>query len=383
MSNSSLVSYTRISPNKTSPRRNKIDRITIHHMAGNLSVETCGNVFVPSSRQASSNYGIGSDGRVGMYVEEKDRSWCSSSSANDHRAVTIEVADDGRNPWHCSDAAMNTLVELCADICRRNGIPKLIYTGDTRGNLTMHKWFAATDCPGNFLESRFQWIADEVNKKLGASTAPCPSIPEIDNKTTYAVQKGDTLYGISKKFNMSVDQLKSLNGLVSNTIYVGQVLKVSGSIPSPSPAPSQTLKPNPVKPSGNQIVKDGQIHARNFAVPGLSADGIRGVNTIKAGIKVLQQAMNLDYRAGLVVDGIWGTKSERALGKHTVRKGETQYMVTALQILLMLKGYNPNGLENPGTFGSGCEKAVRQYQSDRGLGVDGVAGYKTFKSLIA
>lgn len=179
MSNSSLVSYTKISPNKTVPRNHKIDRITIHHMAGNLSVETCGNVFAPSSRQASSNYGIGSDGRVGMYVEEKDRSWCSSSKANDHRAVTIEVADDGRNPWHCSDAAMNTLVELCADICRRNGIPELIYTGDTRGNLTMHKWFAATDCPGSFLESKFQWIADEVNKKLGVSSSP--SIPEIDN----------------------------------------------------------------------------------------------------------------------------------------------------------------------------------------------------------
>ncbi len=135
-------------------------------MAGDLSVESCGNVFAPSSRKASSNYGIGSDGRVGMYVEEKDRSWCSSSGANDHRAVTIEVADDRRNPWHSSDAAMNKLIELCADICRRNGIPKLIYTGDTRGNLTMHKWFAATDCPGNFLESRFQWIADEVNKRL-------------------------------------------------------------------------------------------------------------------------------------------------------------------------------------------------------------------------
>ena len=381
MSNSSLVNYTRISPNKTSPRNHKIDRITIHHMAGNLSVETCGNVFAPSSRQASSNYGIDSDGRVGMYVEEKDRSWCSSSKANDHRAVTIEVADDGRNPWHCSDAAMNTLVELCADICRRNDIPKLIYTGDTRGNLTMHKWFAATDCPGSFLESRFQWIADEVNKKLGASTAPSPSVPEIDNKTTYAVQKGDTLYGISKKFNMSVEQLKSLNGLVSNTIYVGQVLKVSVSTTSQTTPPAPSTKPNPVKPSGNQIVKDGQIHARNFAAKGLGADGIRGANTVKAGIKVLQQAMNLDYQAGLAIDGIWGRKSEAALGRHTVRRGEKQYMVTALQILLMLKGYYCNGVD--GHFGAGCEKAVRQYQADHGIGVDGIAGYKTFKSLIS
>ena len=167
MSNSALVNYTRISPNKTSPRNHKIDRITIHHMAGNLSVETCGSVFAPSSRQASSNYGIDSDGRVGMYVEEKDRSWCSSNKANDHRAVTIEVADDViGNGWHSSDKAMNKLIELCADICKRNGIARLNYTGDTNGNLTMHKWFAATDCPGAFLEGKFSWIAEQVNKKL-------------------------------------------------------------------------------------------------------------------------------------------------------------------------------------------------------------------------
>lgn len=171
MSNSSLVDYVKISPNKTSPRNHRIDRITIHHMAGNLSVETCGNVFAPSSRQASANYGIDSDGRVGMYVEEKDRSWCSSNKANDHRAVTIEVADDQGGPnWHSSDKAMNKLVELCADICKRNGISRLNYTGDTNGNLTMHKWFAATDCPGAYLESKFSWITDQVNAILSGKT---------------------------------------------------------------------------------------------------------------------------------------------------------------------------------------------------------------------
>ena len=181
MSNSSLVDYIKISPNKTSPRNHAIDRITIHHMAGNLSVETCGNVFAPSSRQASSNYGIGSDGRVGMYVEEKDRSWCSSNKANDHRAVSIEVADDSSNPWHSSDKAMNKLVELCADICKRNGIARLNYTGDTKGNLTMHKWFAATDCPGAYLESKFPWIADQVNKILAGGTADSAGSGNVDN----------------------------------------------------------------------------------------------------------------------------------------------------------------------------------------------------------
>lgn len=171
MSNSKLVNYTRLSPNCNKPRNHRIDKITIHHMAGNLTVEQCGAVFAPTSRQASSNYGIGSDGRVGMYVEECNRSWCSSNAENDHRAVTIEVANDGGAPdWHVSDNALSKLIELCADICKRNGISKLNYTGDKTGNLTMHKWFAATGCPGPYLESKFPYIAEQVNKRLSAGS---------------------------------------------------------------------------------------------------------------------------------------------------------------------------------------------------------------------
>lgn len=217
MSNSSLVDYVKISPNKTSPRNHKIDRITIHHMAGNLSVETCGNVFAPSSRQASANYGIDSDGRVGMYVEEKDRSWCSSNKANDHRAVTIEVADDViGNGWHSSDKAMNKLVELCADICRRNGITRLNYTGDTNGNLTMHKWFASTDCPGAYLESKFPRIAEQVNKKLSGEDKKEESKP---------VQKpGDKAYS-ENRINYRVHQ-QSVGWLPR--VEDGQVAGVTG-----------------------------------------------------------------------------------------------------------------------------------------------------------
>lgn len=166
MSNSSLVNYTRISPHRTSPRNHKIDTITIHHMAGNLTVERCGEVF--QSREASTNYGIGTDGRVGMYVEEKDRSWASANAPNDHRAVTIELANDGgaSTNWHVSDTAIEKCIELCVDICQRNGIPRLNFTGDRSGNLTMHKWFYATACPGPYLESKFGYIADEVNRRL-------------------------------------------------------------------------------------------------------------------------------------------------------------------------------------------------------------------------
>lgn len=377
MSNSALVNHVHLSPNYTAMSNKKNDAIVIHHMAGKLTVEQCGNVFAPSSRKASSNYGIDGNGRIGLYVEEKNRSWATSSKAIDSRAITIEVANSvaGGN-WPVSDKAMASLINLCVDICKRNGIPRLNYTGDKSGNLQMHKWYAATGCPGAYLESKFPYIANEVNKRLNGNTTP--SLPESSG--TYTVQKGDTLSSIARKYGTTYQKLAELNGIQDpSKIYVGQVLKVTG-----SSAPSlPEIKPETPSTSVNQIVKDGQIHARNFAAPGLNADGIRGANTIKAGIKVLQQGMNLDYGAGLALDGIWGSKSEAALGNHTVRRGERQYMVTALQILLMLKGYYPNGVENPGHFGAGCEKAVRQYQKDHGIGVDGVAGYKTFKSLIS
>ena len=170
--NSPLVTYTKISPMKNTTRVHSkynpngvIDKITIHHMAGNLSVETCGQVF--QVNETSSTYGVGSDGRVAMYVEEKHRPWTSSSPANDYRAITIEVANDGGKPnWHVSDKALAKTIELCVDICKRNGIKKLNYTGDSTGNLTKHNMFTATVCPGPYLESKFQYIADEVNKKL-------------------------------------------------------------------------------------------------------------------------------------------------------------------------------------------------------------------------
>ncbi len=194
MSNSNLVSYTKLSPNCSKPRTHAIDTITIHHMAGNLSVETCGNVFAKTSRQASSNYGIGSDGRVGLYVDEANRSWCSGNRANDHRAITIEVANDDagvkNKTWTVSASAYKALIKLCADICRRNGISKLVWDSnkDNRvnhkngANMTLHKDFAATGCPGPYLESKMPEIAAEVNKLLNNVTPtvnPAPSNPNV------------------------------------------------------------------------------------------------------------------------------------------------------------------------------------------------------------
>ena len=176
MSNSPLVNYTKLSPNYT-PRKDKIRKITIHHVAGNASVESLGAQFFPVERQGSSNYGVGSDGRVGMYVEEKNRAWTSGSPENDHQAITIETANDGGAPdWHVSDKALNKLIELCVDICKRNGIEKLIYTGDKNGNLTRHNMFMATACPGKYLQSKFPYIAEEVNKRLGVASAPITDV---------------------------------------------------------------------------------------------------------------------------------------------------------------------------------------------------------------
>ena len=110
--NSSLVSYTKLSPNNSGQRTHSIDRITPHCVVGQCSVETLGNIFAPTTKQASSNYGIGVDGRVGMYVEEKNRSWCSSSSENDQRAVTIECASDATAPYAFKDVVYNKLIEL-------------------------------------------------------------------------------------------------------------------------------------------------------------------------------------------------------------------------------------------------------------------------------
>ena len=200
MSNSNLVSYTKISPNKTVPRRDKIKKITIHHMAGNLSIETCGNVFAPVQKEASSNYGIGTDGRIGMYVEEKDRAWTSGNRANDNQAVTIEVANDSLAPeWHVSDKALESLIDLCVDICQRNGIEKLIYTGDKNGNLTLHRFFQATNCPGPYLESKIPYIVQQVNQRLG--------VVGVEKKVLYTVQVGAFQY--PENANKRLKELKA------------------------------------------------------------------------------------------------------------------------------------------------------------------------------
>ena len=190
--NSPMVVYTKLSPNHSGQRTHSIDRITPHCVVGQCSVETLGSIFAPSSRQASSNYGIGEDGRVGMYVEEKNRSWCSSSNANDQRAVTIECASDNTEPYAFKDVVYQTLIKLCVDICQRNGKKKLLWLGDKDTTLaytpkademvlTVHCWFANKSCPGSWMYARMGDLASKVTAQLsGSKQEETPAVTDAE-----------------------------------------------------------------------------------------------------------------------------------------------------------------------------------------------------------
>lgn len=192
--NSSLVSYTKLSPNHSGQRTHSIDRITPHCVVGQLSAESICGCFTSPSRQASCNYGIGTDGRISLCVEEKNRSWCSSSNANDQRAITIECASDRSEPYAMNDKVYASLISLCTDICKRNGKKKLLWLGDKNKTLnyapksdemviTVHRWFANKSCPGNWLYARLGDLAAKVTANLGGNTSPADG-------TLYRVQVG-------------------------------------------------------------------------------------------------------------------------------------------------------------------------------------------------
>ena len=225
--NSPLVSYTKLSPNHSGQRTHVIDRITPHCVVGQCSVETLGNIFAPTERRASCNYGIGADGRVGMYCEEKNRSWCSSSNANDQRAVTIECASDTKAPYAFKNVVYNKLIELCVDICKRNGKKKLLWLGDKSKTLnykpksdemvlTVHRWFANKSCPGDWMYQRMGDLAVKVTAKLGGATTAEPKKP-VSNGTLYRVQVG----AYSKKENAD-NQLKAVKAKGFNA-FITQV----------------------------------------------------------------------------------------------------------------------------------------------------------------
>lgn len=288
MSNSSLVTYTKISPNKTSPRKNKIDTITIHCVVGQLSVESLGNVFAPTSRRASSNYGIGTDGRIAMYVEEKDRSWCSSSGSNDNRAITIECASDKTHPYAINDKVYKALIKLLVDICKRNGISELKWKADKsligqpdKQNMTAHRWFANKSCPGDYIYNRLGQIASEVNAKLNSGS---PGSPNVKPEILYRVQTG----AFSKKANADAMLTKvKAAGFDTYMVKVDNLYKIQvGAFSKKTNADAMAAK--------------------------LKAAGFDTYITTKSGTAVTTSSKkSIDEIAREVIQGLWGNGQDR------------------------------------------------------------------------
>lgn len=233
--NSPLVVYTKLSPNHSGQRTHSIDRITPHCVVGQLSAESICGCFISPDRQASCNYGIGSDGRVSLCVEEKNRSWCTSSRENDQRAITIECASDSKHPYAFRDAVYNSLVELCTDICKRNGKKMLLWLGDKEKTLnyipqademvlTVHRWYANKSCPGDWMYARMGDLASKVTAALNGGTDTTP--PETDNSqdNTPAVDVTDPEKTIWNTLQAAIGNAYGTAGLMGN-LYAESALK--------------------------------------------------------------------------------------------------------------------------------------------------------------
>ena len=275
--NSSLVSYTQISPNKTPNRSHAIDTITIHCVVGQCTVQRLGDIFAPTSRQASSNYGVGYDGKIGMYVEEKDRSWRSSSAENDHRAVTIEVASDTTEPYAVTDKAYAAMLDLVTDICRRNGIKKLVWSTNKNDqvnhlngcNMTVHRDYANKSCPGTYLYERHGAIAAEVNKRLAAGDGGSQGGASTEGYTKImgaAVATAAQMQSYIKSVNPSAAQ--SVIDMIPLYLSEGAAEGVRGDI-----AFAQScLETGNFGFSGSAVTLD----QNNFCGMGVTANGLKG-----------------------------------------------------------------------------------------------------------
>lgn len=288
--NSPLVTYKRITNNKTSPRNHAIDTITIHCIVGQWTAKQGCDYFATTDRECSANYVVGKDGSIGLSVEEKDRSWCSSSSSNDHRAITIEVASDTAHPYAVTDEAYNALIKLVADICKRNGIKKLLWKADKsligqvdKQNMTVHRWFANKSCPGEYLYSRHSDIAAKVNALLGDSAGETAQTPTT--QTLYRVQVG----AYSKKANADAMLEKIKNaGFDTYMVQVDGLYKVQvGAYSKKSNADAMAAK--------------------------LKASGFDTYITTKSGTAVSAgtQKKSVTELAKEVIAGKWGNGSDR------------------------------------------------------------------------
>lgn len=306
MSNSRLVDMTMLSPNHSGRRNQPITKIAIHHTAGAVSAATIGQIFKPTSRQASCNYGIGNENKIVLCVDESNRSWCTSSSWCDNRAITIEVANssNGGN-WPVSDRVLATLIDLVMDICRRNGIKNCTYTGGKDGVLQKHEWYANTNCPGPYLGSKFSYIASEVNKRLhGGSTSP-------------SVTQSSSLYRVRKSWS----DAKSQKGAFRN---FENAKKCANANPGYSVYDANGRSVYPITSSQSKSVDtlareviagnwgNGQERVKRLTSAGYDYNSVQNrVNEILSSGSNSPSGKSIDTLAREVIRGDWGNGQDR------------------------------------------------------------------------
>ena len=313
--NSSLVDCTVKSPNHSGKRTHKIDRITPHCVVGQLSAERIGGCFTSTSRQASGNYGIGYDGRVCLIVDEANRSWCSSSNANDQRAITIECASDAKEPYAFKDVVYKKLVKLCIDICKRNGLTKVLWIEDKAKSLaytpksgecvlTVHRWFANKSCPGSWMYARMGQLADEINKGLGNAATTMPTQPSTGTTTE--------MYRVRKSWSNSTSQIGAFTKLANAKACADKnagysVFDSKGNVVYSSSSSASADAVYTVK-SGDTLSKIAAKYGTTYQV--LAAyNGIANPNVITVGQKIKIPAS--------------GTSTAATTTKHTVVRGDT------------------------------------------------------------
>lgn len=306
MSNSSLVNMTMLSPNHSGHRNQPITKIAIHHTAGAISAATIGQIFRPTSRQASCNYGIGNDNKIVLCVDEANRSWCTSSSWCDNRAVTIEVANsaNGGN-WPVSDRTLATLIDLVTDICRRNGIRNCTYTGGKDGVLQKHEWYANTNCPGPYLGSKFSYIASEVNKRLSGNSS---SSSGASTSSLYRVRKSWSDSKSQKGAFRDFDNAKKCAN--ANAGY--KVFDASGN----EVYPNKVTLSKSVDTLAHEVLAgnwgNGSDRANRLRAAGYDYDSVQNrVNELLSGGSSKHSGKSIDTLAREVIRGDWGNGQDR------------------------------------------------------------------------
>lgn len=318
MSNSSLATLRKISPNRTSPRNHAIDTVSIHCYVGQATIESAAEWFSDPNCEASCNYVIGYDGRIAVIVDEADRSWCTSNRENDHRAITIEVASDNKHPFAVKAAAYEALINLLVDICKRNpGIGTLKWKADKslighpeKQNMTVHRWFAAKSCPGEYLYSRHSQIAAEVNARLESSTSGSSSAkPKIGKGDTVSIAKHATYYNGSDVPYWVVKKEWIVKSVEGSRVVIDKSADGTRAINSPIDAKYLTVvKKNSGLPYMVQVSID-DLYIRkgsgtNYAKNGFTGKGIFTITDVKSGkgskagwgkLKSGQGWISLDY----------------------------------------------------------------------------------------